>query len=142
LWSQTCEYALRAITYLARQGDAPVLTKDIADSMHIPHQYLQKILRELVRKGVLTSARGVGGGFRLSRPAAKIRLAEVIEPFDDLMRRTSCPFGNPLCGQSNPCPVHDRWGQVVGAYQAFLASTTVRDLVADSAARKKGTRRR
>jgi Rrf2 family protein len=128
--SQTCEYALRAVTYIGRHTDAgPVLAKDIATEMEVPLRYLQKVLRDLVRIGVLDSTRGIGGGFRLSRPADKVRLTDVMAPFDDILARTSCPFGNPQCGKANPCPVHDRWADVAGAYLAFLQNTTVRDLL-------------
>ena len=130
MWSQTCQYALRAVTCIAEGGgDDPVLAKDIAAEMNIPHQYLQKVLRELVRAGVLSSTRGIGGGFKLARPARDVRLADVIGPFDDIMDRGTCPFGNPLCGEADPVPVHDRWGAVVTGYKEFLELTTLEDLV-------------
>jgi Rrf2 family iron-sulfur cluster assembly transcriptional regulator len=128
--SQTCEYALRAATYIARHGeDDPVLAKEIAENTRVPLKYLQKVLRDLVRGGVLVSARGIGGGFRLSRPPAKVRLAEVLAPFDDAGHRLSCPFGNPACGGSNPCPVHNKWKRVVECYSSFLEHTTLGHLI-------------
>jgi Rrf2 family iron-sulfur cluster assembly transcriptional regulator len=130
LWTQTCEYALRAATYIAQHDDnGSVLARDVSEAMDVPHQYLQKVLRELVRNGILTSTRGIGGGFRLKRPARRIRLIELIAPFDDFLQRTTCPFGNPRCGKANPCPVHDRWTTVVDAYRTFLESTTLGDLL-------------
>ena len=64
--SQTCEYALRAITYIAQnEVDGSVLAREIASATSVPLKYLQKILRDLVRAGMLTSVRGIGGGFRL-----------------------------------------------------------------------------
>lgn len=140
MWSQTCEYALRAVTYIAQHAqDSPVLAKDIAAEMNIPHQYLQKVLRELVRNRVLGSTRGIGGGFQLTRAAREVTLAEVIEPFDSSMNLESCPFGNPLCGQANPCPVHDQWAVVVGSYKGFLDTTTLADLAGKEP--KRGKRR-
>jgi len=130
LWSHTCEYALRAVTHIAqRGGDGPVLARDIAAAMDIPRPYLQRVLRELVRRGVLTSARGIGGGFRLNRPPEKILLLDIMTPFDNVLARTACPFGNPRCGWENPCPVHDRWSRVVATYRSFLESTTLADLL-------------
>jgi Rrf2 family protein len=128
--SQTCEYALRAATYVAHHaGDQPVLAKDIAENTNVPLKYLQKVLRDLVRVGVLVSARGIGGGFQLSRPPAQVFLADVLTPFEDLTQQMSCPFGNPECGGSNPCPVHERWSRVVQAYRNFLETTTLGQLV-------------
>jgi Rrf2 family protein len=130
MMSQTCEYALRAVSYIAANAsDAPVMAKDVAAAMNIPLTYLQKVLRTLVRVNVLTSGRGIHGGFRLKRPPGEICLADVIMPFDDKIHLIACPFGNPRCGQANPCPVHDRWVPVVTAYRAFLATTTLEDLI-------------
>jgi Rrf2 family protein len=130
--SQTCEYALRAATYIAHHDeDEPVLAKDIAAKTNVPLKYLQKILRDLVRTGLLASARGIGGGFRLSRPPAKVFLADILVPFDDTTQRMSCPFGNPHCGESDPCPVHNRWKRVVESYRTFLLTTTLGHLIKD-----------
>ena len=134
---QTCEYALRAMTWIARQADGAVQAKDIASDAMIPLQYLQKLLTELVKHGFLASTRGVGGGFRLARPASDLGLAEILAPFDDLLERSRCPFGNLLCGKSDPCPVHSRWEKVMQHYRQFLESTTLADLVAEDVRSKR-----
>ncbi len=132
--SQTGEYALRAVAFIAQHAEkAPVPARHIATEAAVPHEYLQKLLTELVRDGVLASTRGIGGGFRLGKPAEQLRLVDVIAPFDDVTQRTQCPFGNPKCGEENPCPVHDRWSDVVSTYRGFLESTTVADLVRKTA---------
>lgn len=129
--SQTSMYALRAVTYVARHAKArPVLAKDISADMDIPLKYLQKLLSDLVRTGVLRSTRGIGGGFQLSESASRLSLAGVIEPFDDIGRRAGCPFGNRFCKARASCPIHDRWQPVVDAYRAFLETTKVGDLAA------------
>lgn len=96
--------------------------------MQIPQQFLQKILRILVRSGVLTSTRGIGGGFRLARPPADIVLREIVAPFEDNDALAICPFGNPDCGASAPCPVHDKWTAVHVAYRTFVETTTLEQL--------------
>ena len=131
--TQTCEYALRAVTYIAQHaGEGAVLARDIATATKVPYDYLQKLLTELVKNRLLASTRGIGGGFRLAKPAGKIRLLDVIRPFDDVMQRSLCPFGNTDCGKRYPCPLHDRWGVVVETYRSFLETTTVADLVVDA----------
>ena len=131
MWSQTSEYALRAATYIARYGeDGPVLAREIAADMGISHQYLQKVLRGLVLSGVLSSSRGTRGGFQLCRPAQRVCLFDVIEPFDKTVSRRMCPFGNPHCGVRNPCPVHSEWSKVSDAMKRFLKTTTLADLAA------------
>jgi Rrf2 family protein len=131
--TQTCEYALRAVTYIAHHaGEGAVLAREIASAANVPYEYLQKLLTELVKNRLLASTRGIGGGFRLAKPAGKIRLLDVVRPFDDVMQRSLCPFGNEDCGKRYPCPVHDRWSVVVETYKSFLETTTVADLVVDA----------
>lgn len=138
MWSQTCEYAIRAVTFLAaNETERPIMAKDIAAVMGIPPTYLQKVMRELVRADILTSGRGIKGGFRLKRAAREIRLIDVISPFDDRLRMTNCPFGNLRCGQGNPCPVHHRWAPVMQTYRDFLDSTSLEDLIADKRSNSK-----
>ncbi|MFO0972108.1 MAG: Rrf2 family transcriptional regulator [Phycisphaerae bacterium] len=124
--SKTAQYALRAIVYVATQGrNRPVLAKEIASQTGIPSSYLSRILRDAARAGLLTSARGIGGGFRLARPAERIRLLEVLEPFDDVINRSRCPFGQPRCNDDHPCGFHNYWKPISRAYHAMLEQTTL-----------------
>src|SRR5262245_2515009 len=112
--SKTTEYALRAVTVIARaDGEAPVLAKDIAGEVHIPEKYLSKVLRDLVRTGILSSTRGIGGGFKLRRDPAAIKLIEVIRPFEDVLAARRCPFGNARCSDDRPCAIHEQWKPVM-----------------------------
>lgn len=142
--SQTCEYALRAVAYIAVHGaDGPVLAKDVAQKTRVPLKYLQKVLRDLVRAGILRSARGIGGGFQLGRPPKAIRLAEVVAPFDNSAQRLLCPFGNFDCRAVNPCPLHRPWQRVMRPYLRFMETTTLACLIPhEAAASKKKARTR
>jgi len=136
--SQTCEYALRAVAYIAQHGaDGSVLAKDIAAKTRVPLKYLQKVLRDLVRSGILRSARGIGGGFQLSRPPKAIRLSEVVAPFDNSTQRLRCPFGNFDCRASPPCPLHHPWQRVMRPYLRFLETTTLALLIPHEATASK-----
>jgi Rrf2 family iron-sulfur cluster assembly transcriptional regulator len=136
LLSHTCEYAVRAVSYIAthQQEGKPVLAKHISTQCHVPLKYLQKLLGELVRTETLTSVRGIGGGYRLARPAEDIPLLEILAPFDDTLHQTTCPFGKPRCDDDDPCPAHANWKPVVSAYKEFMRKTTVQDLVLDPSA--------
>lgn len=132
--TQTSRYALRAAYCIARLSDAgPIQAREIARETHIPANYLHKILRDLVRRGILHSSRGVGGGFRLNRTQNRITLHELVDPFEDTHERSRCPFGNRHCGTSNPCPVHEHWAEILSRYERFLRNTSLADLTAKSA---------
>lgn len=127
--SQTAEYALRAVLYLADQGDqAPVRVGEIAEVLSIPPNYLSKIFHQLGRAGVLTSARGKSGGFQLAVPPDRLRLHTVIAPFDNVEERRRCLLGRPRCSDRAACAAHARWKEVADTVASFFQETTVADL--------------
>jgi Rrf2 family nitric oxide-sensitive transcriptional repressor len=77
--SATQEYALRAMTQLARTAPDSATTADIAKSVRVPSAYLNKVLQHMRRAGLVKSQRGVGGGVALAKPPKRISLLEVIE---------------------------------------------------------------
>ena len=80
MFSQTVEYALRAMVQLASDAPAASTTKQIAAKTKVPGAYLAKVLQSMRRAGLIHSRRGVGGGISLARPVGKIRIAVVREP--------------------------------------------------------------
>jgi Rrf2 family protein len=75
------DYALRALSELAA-ANAPRTVEQLSEAQHIPNKYLESILGELRRSGLLRSQRGPEGGYRLSRPATEISIADVIRALD------------------------------------------------------------
>lgn len=127
--SQTAEYALRAVLYMAEHGDAePYRVTALAEALRIPQNYLSKTMHQLARQGVLTSSRGKFGGFRLARPPAEIPLLEVIRPFDQLEARRQCLLGRPTCSDATPCAAHARWKNLADNTTAFFRDTTLADI--------------
>ncbi len=143
----TSQYALQALIFLARQpADELIPGARIARDTGVPANYLSTVLRELVRRGVLASTRGKGGGFKLARPADQIVLYAALQAFEPaLSTQRPCPFGNSVCSDENPCSGHDRWKHVRNAYNEFLNSTTVEDVATEHSAltpvKRKASRR-
>ena len=126
--SQTSEYALRIMAFLAQQdGDVLVPAIAMEGKVRVPANYRGKILNQLTRAGLLESTRGRTGGFRLSRPASRIRLSEVVEPFEPKAGKT-CVLGKARCQDSQPCAAHERWRVLSRTRDAFLRETTVEDV--------------
>ena len=85
--SQTSQHALRALGYIATVDNGnQVGSAAIAESSGVPHQFLLKILNTMTIRGILHSTRGVGGGFRLAKPAKKITMYEIVIAFENLDR--------------------------------------------------------
>jgi len=136
--SQTAEYALRTVLYLATTDQAGLSNvSDIAERLDIPRNYLSKTLHQLARAGVLTSTRGKHGGFRLTKPASKLSLAEVVAPFDGPTGARICLLGRVACSDSDPCPAHGKWKAVSNEVSTFFRETMVSDLLASPVARVK-----
>jgi len=127
--SQTAEYALRALLYMAEHGDtAPYRVTALAETLRIPQNYLSKTMHLLARQGVLTSSRGKHGGFRLARPAHQIALLDVIRPFDQMEARRQCLLGRPTCSDATPCAAHARWKDLADRTLTFFRDTTLADI--------------
>jgi Rrf2 family protein len=126
--SQTAEYALRTVLFLADRGGA-ARVDEIAARLQVPRNYLSKTLHRLAREGVLSSTRGRGGGFRLAIPADQLALLRVVEPFDDISGQRRCLLGRPQCSDRNPCPAHHQWRGVSERVTAFFRDRTVGDLL-------------
>jgi Rrf2 family iron-sulfur cluster assembly transcriptional regulator len=129
--SQTSEHAIRAMLYLAQQpAGEPVPADRIARALGAPGNYLGKTLQLLARRGLLASARGPSGGFRLLAPPEGIALADVVTAVDDAPRPAAvCLLGNRPCRAAAPCAAHARWSGVQQELWAPLRRTTIADLL-------------
>lgn len=138
-FSSTAEYALRALSHLAERSDEDraILGRDLAELAEIPANYLSKILLTLNRAGIVEATRGLGGGYRLRRPAAEVFLSEVLELFDPPEGDNACFLGGGrVCSPENPCPVHDRWRSVRERYLDFTHNTTLAEIARPAARRE------
>jgi Rrf2 family protein len=124
--SQTAEYAIRALAYIAASGnERRILAREIAHELAVPANYLSKILHHLARSRILASARGASGGFELALDPETVTLLDVVKLFDGTATRRECFLGQAICSDETPCHVHHRWKPVITSYLEFLASTTL-----------------
>jgi Rrf2 family protein len=131
--SQTAEYALRTVLYLADRGDDRLIGADeLARALGVPRNYLSKTLHRLTRERILASARGKGGGFRLATDPRRLTLLQVVEPFDPISAERRCLLGRPACDDRYPCPAHHRWKAVSTQVADFFHKTTVAELIAST----------
>lgn len=128
--SQTAEYALRIIVYLASLSGEAATTAQIAAATRVPQGYLSKILRTLARGGLVQSQRGLRGGSTLMRPAEQITVWDVVDVVDPLQRITTCPLGLKNHGVAL-CPLHKRLDQAIASVEAAFRGTTIAEVVAD-----------
>jgi len=133
--SQTSEYALRAVVWLADHGETPLTTADISSGTRIPSGYLSKIMQTLARQDLVRAQRGRGGGFTLSRPPHRLSILDVINAVDPLAPIEQCPLGY---GSHAPglCPLHTRLQQALALFEKALRGTKISDLLSSSPKKK------
>jgi len=137
--SQTAEYALRTVLFIAGHADeGPARAEEMAASLRIPRNYLSKTLHRLAQAGVLTSTRGRGGGFLLARRPEDIPLLDVVGLFDQIEPRRQCLLGRPVCSDQHACEAHVQWKDVSERVARFFSETSVADLLGPGEPRPKG----
>lgn len=137
--SQTAEYALRAMVFLAEQPEGAYTVPQIAEHTRVPAGYLSKVLQSLVRGGLVTSQRGLGGGFRLHRPVAEITLLDVVNCVSPIARITRCPLDLPH-HQDRLCALHHRLDEASGLFETSFRDTCLAQLLEERAGGTFGVR--
>lgn len=125
MFSQTVEYALRAMVQLAAEAPEACTTQSIAEATRVPGAYLAKVLQSLRRAGLISSRRGVGGGVRLAKPPKKINLLEVINAVEPLTRNVESPKRT---GAANLAALNKKLDAILDQLQKSCAGTTLADV--------------
>jgi Rrf2 family iron-sulfur cluster assembly transcriptional regulator len=122
-------YAVTAMLDLALHAkENPVPLADISQRQGISLSYLEQLFARLRRQGLVDSARGPGGGYRLSRAADDIAVVDVITAIDEKVNVTRCG-GNGDCQDGQPCLTHELWMDLSEQIHRFLSSITLGQLV-------------
>jgi Rrf2 family transcriptional regulator, nitric oxide-sensitive transcriptional repressor len=129
--SQTTEYALRAVVWLAANPEKPLTAQQIAEATRVPAGYLAKVLQGLSRAGLLHSQRGLGGGFTLARPASSLTMWEVVQAVDPLKRIKSCPLGFEA-HSDQLCPLHQQLDDAIGQIEKTFTACKISKLIDSS----------
>ncbi len=126
IFSRECEYAIQAVTYLARKREGSSTSiRELARTLKIPHHFLAKILQRLTRKGLLSSSRGPKGGFSFGKPAEEITLFHIVDAVDGVSFASKCVLGFSECSGKHPCAVHEQWGSIRDSIYTMLVSRTI-----------------
>lgn len=128
-------YAVMAMVELAaRQSRAggplgQVSLAEIAAAQHLSLAYLEQLFGPLRRAGLVASARGPGGGYRLAKPPERISIAAIVQAVDEPIQATRCGEGVPGCLGGERCLTHDLWAELGVQIQLFLEGVTLADVV-------------
>jgi Rrf2 family iron-sulfur cluster assembly transcriptional regulator len=109
--------------------ERPVCLAEVAAAQLLSLSYLVQLFGRLRRAGLVASARGPGGGYRLARPAEAIAIADIVEAVDEPISATRCEEGGPGCLAGQRCLTHDLWAELGGQIRLFLQHVTLADVV-------------
>lgn len=124
---RTSEYALRAVVWLAREPGRPASADDLARHTRVPRRYLQKVLQDLARGGLVRSQPGPGGGYALVRRPEELTILDVVQAVAPLERIRSCPLG--LRSHTALCPLHRELDQVYASAERALGEVTIAGVI-------------
>jgi len=127
MFSKTCEYAIRAVIFVAqrtRDGNR-VGIKEIAKGIASPEHFVAKILQDLVRHEVLLSAKGPNGGFYLDDKCLHHTLADIVAVTDGDNIFHECALGLNKCSEEKPCPLHHKFKTIREEIKELMESATI-----------------
>ena len=123
-------YALRLMLDLAIQpGDSAVPLRDVAERQEISDKYLEQIVTQLARGGLVRSVRGAGGGYLLTRTPKEYTVGEILRQLEGNLAPVSCVSGGSCCGRADRCVTLEVWQQIQDAVDGVVDNITLADLV-------------
>ena len=134
--STRTEYGIRVLVQLARhRGEGPLSLACIARDEKLPHAYLERLVGQLRRAGLVTATRGHAGGYELARPPAEITLADAVRVLEGPLLEMPCAGVADLevCDRPAPCSVHQLFTGVHDAMTRTLGAVTLADAAAGAA---------
>ena len=134
-FSQTLEYALRAVVWLAVQEGRSLTASELAEATQVSPGYLSKVLKWLGRGGIVRGQRGVHGGFQLARDPRELTVLEVVNAVDPIERIESCPLKLEAHEQWL-CPLHSRLDEAIAHVERAFADSTIAELASSSGGRR------
>jgi len=131
VFSKSFGYALRGILYVALVSEtrARVQLDEMADQLAVPRHFLGKVMKNLVKEGILDSVRGPSGGFYMNEQTLQTPLYRLIEITGEVEEMSMCVLRLRKCNAQHPCPMHSEAIQMRGQWQQLLSSTTIGDLL-------------
>jgi len=130
MFSQTVEYALRAVVYLAYEAPEARTTEQIHQATKVKKAYLSKILQGLAKKGIVQTQRGVGGGVSLAKAPEELTILDVVNAVEPIERIITCPLGLSSHG-ARLCPLHKRMDAALASVETAFKNTTLAEVLSE-----------
>ena len=128
--SRGTDYGIRILAHLAHdEQQVTHNAREVAESLRLPAPMVSKVMKSLVRGGVLESHRGPGGGFRLAQRPDDLTVADMIAVLEGPVALTECQVSTSLCQHEGNCSVQEPWSVINRSVRDTLEAITLSDLI-------------
>jgi len=130
MFSKTCEYGIRATIYICANGlqENKIGIPDISKNIEAPSHFTAKILQILVHSDILSSQKGINGGFYMNSQQRQHHLIDVVRALDGDVLFSGCGLGLKKCSDDEPCPLHDKFKSVRNNLKKMMETTTINEM--------------
>ncbi len=126
--SKLTDYGTVVMVCLAKRSPALSSARDIAEATHLAIPTVSKLLKRLTTAGLLSSTRGVSGGYKLQRAASDISVAQIIYALDEQRGLTECSQKHDACSLHRVCHIQNNWRAISSAIESALESVSLEAL--------------
>lgn len=127
--SKMTDYAIVVLSLMARESDRTFAAAEVAERTGIAAPTVCKLLKSLTRAHIVSSLRGVKGGYRLASPPERTSVASVIDALEGPIAITECGVAHESCQQSHSCHIRGNWNVINRAVRTALESVALTDMV-------------
>lgn len=127
--SKLADYGVIIASHLAAHPDRQMTAGTLAGETRLPRATVAKVLKTLAHAGIVAGARGAAGGYRLSRAAGSISVAEVVAAIDGAIGLTQCSIHSPECDRTAFCPTRPHWRRINQVVGTALSAITLAEMV-------------
>lgn len=127
MFSKTCEYAIRALIFIAQKSKKGnrIGIKEIAAGIDSPEYFIAKILQDLSRKNFVQSAKGPNGGFYMEAENLQLSIADIVREMDGDKLFSGCGLGLKECSENHPCPIHNDFKHIRNNIKEMLEKSKI-----------------
>lgn len=130
--SKLADYAVVILSALALRPESQHAATKLADYTRLPVPTVAKVLKRMAKANIVYASRGAAGGYRLTKPATEVTIAEIVEAIDGPIAIMSC-VGEKVkeepCGREDVCPIYGRWEPLNEAINRVFSTITLQQLV-------------
>jgi len=127
-FNKTTEYALRILSYMAKDEKKSYSTSEIYDALKIPFRYLRRLMTDMTKTGLIKSIQGKYGGFQFEKKINDISMFDIVKSSDENYFNTQCFFGFQTCSLNNICIMHNEWARIRIDIEKTLSKTKLSDV--------------